>query len=96
MIVVYGDQVEWSETLEGALGLVFGGEGGQPVEPTTPDGVTIEELLDQAADAFANADGALREGNLSEYQRWVDEAERLLEEAKSLVDSVEAVSASIS
>jgi uncharacterized membrane protein (UPF0182 family) len=96
VIVVYGDQVEWSETLEGALGLVFGGEGGQPDEPTTPDGATIEALLDQAADAFANADGALREGNLSEYQRWVDEAQRLLEEAKSLVEgSVEAAAGSI-
>jgi hypothetical protein len=88
--------VEWSETLEGALGLVFGGEGGQPVEPTTPDGATIEALLDQAADAFADADAALREGNLSEYQRWVDEAQRLLEEAKALVDgSVEAAAGTI-
>jgi hypothetical protein len=88
VIVVYGDQVEWSETLEGALGLVFGGEDGEPVdEPTAPDGTTIDQLLDQAATAFDNADDALREGDLSEYQRWVDEAKRLLEEAQTIVES---------
>jgi uncharacterized membrane protein (UPF0182 family) len=92
VIVVYGDQVEWSETLDGALGLVFGGETGEPVEePTTPDGTTIKQLLDQAAAAFDNADDALRAGDLSGYQRWVDEAKRLLDEARSLVEgAVEA------
>ena len=93
MIVVYGDQVEWAETLEGALGLVFGGDDGEPSEePTTPDGTTIEQLLDQAASAFDNADDALRAGDLSDYQRWVDEAKRLLQEAQALVEgAVEAV-----
>ncbi|HLF42398.1 MAG TPA: UPF0182 family protein [Acidimicrobiia bacterium] len=92
VIVVYGDQVEWAETLDGALGLVFGGETGEPVEePTTPDGTTIKQLLDQAAAAFDNADDALRAGDLSGYQRWVDEAKRLLDEARSLVEgAVEA------
>ena len=86
VIVVYGDQVEWAETLDGALGLVFGGETGEPVEePTTPDGTTIKQLLDQAAAAFDSADVALRAGDLSGYQRWVDEAKRLLDEARSLV-----------
>jgi len=91
VIVVYGDQVEWAETLDGALGLVFGGEGEPAGEPTTPDGTTIEQLLGQAAAAFDNADDALRAGDLSDYQRWVDEAKRLLEEAQSLVEgAVEA------
>jgi hypothetical protein len=95
VIVVYRDQVEWSDTLDGALDLVFG-EGGEPSEPTeptepTPDGGTVEELLDQAAAAFAAADQALTAGDLAEYQRWVDEAERLLEEAQAiLADAVEA------
>ncbi|MEX1126338.1 MAG: UPF0182 family protein [Acidimicrobiia bacterium] len=91
VIVVYGDQVEWSETLDGALGRVFGGEGGEPVPPTGPDGATVGELLDQAAAAFDKADDALRAGDLSEYQRWVDEAQRLLEEAQSALEgAVEA------
>ncbi|HLF60737.1 MAG TPA: UPF0182 family protein [Acidimicrobiia bacterium] len=83
VIVVYGDQVEWAETLDGALGLVFGGEGGAPVPPTGSDGTTVEQLLGQAAAAFDKADDALGAGDLSEYQRWVDEAHRLLEEARS-------------
>ncbi|MDP9495294.1 MAG: hypothetical protein M3P87_08645, partial [Actinomycetota bacterium] len=89
---VYGDQVEWAETLDGALGLVFGGEDGGPVEePTTPDGTTIEQLLDQATAAFEQADTALRAGDLAGYQRSVDEAKRLLEEIRSLVEgAVEA------
>jgi hypothetical protein len=93
VIVVYGDQVEWAETVEAALGLVFGGDDGEPAEePTTPDGTTIEQLLDGAASAFDNADDALRAGDLSEYQRWVDEAKRLLEEAQALVEgAVEAL-----
>jgi hypothetical protein len=92
VIVVYGDQVEWAETLEGALALVFGGDGGQPVEPPPgSDGTTVEQLLEQAATAFDNADEALRTGDLAEYQRWVDEAQRLLEEAQSAVEgTVEA------
>jgi hypothetical protein len=71
---------------------VFGGETGEPVEePTTPDGTTIKQLLDQAAAAFDSADVALRAGDLSGYQRWVDEAKRLLGEARSLVEgAVEA------
>ena len=96
VIVVYGDQVEWAETLDGALGLVFGGEDGQPVEePTTPDGTTLEELLDQAAAAFDNADEALRAGDLSDYQRWVDEAQRLLEEAQAVAEGAVEATAGI-
>ncbi|HYJ25088.1 MAG TPA: UPF0182 family protein, partial [Acidimicrobiia bacterium] len=95
VIVVYRDQVEWSETLDGALDLVFG-EGDDPTEPSeptepTPDGGTVEELLDQAAAAFAAADRALTAGDLAEYQRWVDEAERLISEAQAIIaDAVEA------
>jgi hypothetical protein len=96
VIVVYGDQVEWAETLDGALGLVFGGDDGEPAEePTAPDGTTIEQLLDQAAAAFDSADVALRAGDLSGYQRWVDEAQRLLDEARSLVEGAVEAAAGI-
>ena len=97
VIVVSGDQVEWADTLEGALDLVFGGGAGEPSEPEpTPGGGTAEELLDQAADAFANADAALRDGDLSEYQRWVEEAQRLMEEAQdAITGAVEAAVRSV-
>ena len=94
MIVVYGDKVEWAETLDGALELVFGdGIGPEPAEPAQPgpDGGTVAELLEQAAAAFAAADQALTQGDLAEYQRLIDEAERLVEEAQGILeDSVEA------
>ena len=96
VIVVYGDQVEWAETLDLALEQVFGeGTGGEePVEPgpATPDGETVAELLEEAAAAFQRADDALTAGDLAEYQRWVDEAQRLIEEAQAILggDAVEA------
>ncbi len=82
--VVFGDQVEWAETLDGALALIFGDETRQ-VEPSTPDGATVEELLNQAANAFTAADEALKTGDLAEYQRQVEEAQRLIEEAQSIL-----------
>ncbi len=94
VIVVYGDQVEWAQTLDVALAQVFGeGTGAEPVDPlpTTPDGGTVAELLGEAAAAFQMADEALTAGDLAEYQRWVDEAERLIEEAQAILEgAVEA------
>jgi hypothetical protein len=85
--VVFGDQVEWAETLDGALGLIFGGGDGEepPEPPTGPGDDTVEELLSQAADAFAAAEIALRSGDLAEYQRQVSEAERLTQEALDIL-----------
>ena len=102
VIVVYGDQVEWAQTLDAALEQVFGeGTGEEPTDPAapeepTPGGETVAELLEQAAAAFARADQALTAGDLAEYQRWVDEAERLIAEAQDvLAGSVEAGAGSI-
>lgn len=92
--VVYSDRVEWSETLDGALELVFGisagGDGGAgsgdggTVDPPTGD-ETIEELVAEATTAFENANTALAQGDLAGYQRWIDEAERILVEIEILV-----------
>jgi uncharacterized membrane protein (UPF0182 family) len=86
VIVVYGDKVRWAESLNEALFLVFGESSDTgTVDPTpTPDGATVEELLEQAAAAFDLADEALQNGNLADYQRWVDEAQRLIDEAVDL------------
>jgi hypothetical protein len=94
--VVYSDRVEWADSLDGALDLVFGdsvvdeGEGGDDEEPSEPpvEG-SIEELIQQAEDAFTRADAALRSGDLAEYQNWVDEAQRILNEIADLVGSTE-------
>ena len=90
--IVHGDQVEWADSIDGALGLVFGeseddgdGDGDDDgIEPPIGD-ETLEELVAEASAAFANADAALRRGDLAEYQRWVQEVERLLGEIESLI-----------
>jgi uncharacterized membrane protein (UPF0182 family) len=95
--VVYSDRVEWSDSLSGALDLVFGdtgtgggdggGDGGPSDEP--PIEGSLEELVAQAEEAFAQADTALRAGDLAGYQRWVDEAQRILDEIAELVGQAE-------
>lgn len=92
--VVYSDRVDWADSLDGALELVFGdgddGDGGDDETPTEPpvEG-SIEELIQQAEDAFARAETALRAGDLAGYQEWVEEAQRLLNEIADLVGSAE-------
>ncbi|HUG09357.1 MAG TPA: UPF0182 family protein [Acidimicrobiia bacterium] len=93
--VVFADRVEWADTLNGAFELVFGiaedepGDGDGDGGELPPGEVgTIEELIAEAEDAFANAEAALRAGDLANYQRWVNEAQRILEELAGLVDDV--------
>ncbi len=94
--VVYSDRVEWADSIDGALELVFGessedGGEGQDGGETPPSGdQTVEELVAEANTAFANANSALRRGDLAEYQRWVEEAERILAEISSLLDPADA------
>jgi hypothetical protein len=94
VIVVHGDQVEWAQSLDLALQQVFGaGTGGEPVDPAppTPGGDTVAELLSEAAAAFDRAAEALTAGDLAEYQRWVNEAQDLIEEAQAIIEgAVEA------
>lgn len=92
--VVYNDQVEWAETLDGAFDLVFGpgddedGEDGEDDDtPEIPS--TIEELISEAESAFASAETALRSGDLASYQEWIDEAQSILDEIADLVGDAE-------
>ena len=88
--VVYADRVEWADSLNGALELVFGiaedddedADGGE-----VPSGAaaTIEELIEEAEEAFTNAEAALRAGDLAEYQRWIGEAQSILGEIADLI-----------
>lgn len=90
--VVYSDRVEWADSLDGALQLVFGADDGDdgepPGEPPAGDS-TIEQLLEEAQDAFDNANSALTAGDLAGYQRWVEEAQRILDEIAELFGSAE-------
>jgi uncharacterized membrane protein (UPF0182 family) len=82
--VVFGDRVEWDDTLDGALARVFGVPEEDSGE-TIPDGETIEALVVQANEAFANAQDALSAGDLAGYQQWVDEAERIVGEIDKIL-----------
>ncbi len=93
VIVVYGDLIEWGDTLPEALNLVF---GTSPVEGEPTDDNTVEELLSAAALAFDQARVALGNGNLSEYQRWFEEAERLVDQATELLSSAPQASRFVS
>jgi uncharacterized membrane protein (UPF0182 family) len=95
--VVYSDRVEWADSLDGALQLVFGdGEGGSDGEGEgdggdgeTPGEGTIESLVAAAEQALENADAALRSGDLAGYQRWVEEAQGLISQINDLIGEEE-------
>ncbi len=65
------------------------GDPGEQIDPGAATGVDpqLGALLEQALQAFGEADAALREGDLATYQERTDEAQRLLEQARSLFPS---------
>ena len=81
VIVAYGDRIEMSNTLEGALNAIFGGEGAAPspsvpsttAAPTTgkpgtaPASTSTKKLIDQAVQQFNKAQDALRRGDWTAY-----------------------------
>jgi uncharacterized membrane protein (UPF0182 family) len=94
VIVAFGGTVEMRSTLREALIALFGdapdtGEGGQDPggepEPTPDPDLEVEELLDQAAAAFEDAEAALADGDLGGYQRNVREGQELVERARELL-----------
>lgn len=58
--------------------------GAIPGVPSPNTSADASELLDQAQKAFVQADKALDEGNLGEYQKQVDQARTLVEQARKL------------
>lgn len=90
VIVAFGNQIAISDTLQGALATVFGDapetleEGPGDDGPGDGTGVSdeAERLLEQAAQAFADADAALREGDAVEHLRKLEEGRRLFDEAR--------------
>ncbi len=85
-VVVYGDRVEWAPSLDEAMTLVFGGGTAGPTTPSEPStgpslDTEVAQLLSQAAAAFDQAQTALQAGDLAGYQRYIQEAERLVRDA---------------
>jgi hypothetical protein len=95
VIVAFGDRIAIRDTFRDALAAVFGsapdtleeGPAPDPVDgatPTVPGDVSdeVRRLLDQAAQAFAEADAALRSGDPVEYARKVQEGRQLFDRAR--------------
>jgi uncharacterized membrane protein (UPF0182 family) len=92
VIVVYGEQIVLRDTLGGALAEIFGADlmpeagpppedGEQPPPPSSQLPPEVVDLLEAADEAFGKADAALRSGDLAEYQRQVDIAQGLVQQA---------------
>ncbi|MBM3658816.1 MAG: UPF0182 family protein [Actinobacteria bacterium] len=60
--------------------------------PTTPS--TVQDLLQQAAQKFTDADAALKAGDLGKYQTLVREAQALVGQAQQLLNTQSAADAS--
>ena len=91
----FDGEVRVGDTLEQTLSDLFGdapatGEDeGEPVEPGGTDEPdqperTVTELLALAENAFADAQDALDQGDLGEYQAKIEEARGYVQEAQAL------------
>ncbi|MGZ8785509.1 MAG: UPF0182 family membrane protein [Acidimicrobiia bacterium] len=85
VVVVFNDRIVMRETLAQALAEVFGGEVA-PTEPGTVDvSGDIEQLLQRADQAFADADAALQSGDLGLYQQRISDARQQITRAMELL-----------
>jgi uncharacterized membrane protein (UPF0182 family) len=91
VVVAYGGQNPvLAPTVEAGLNQLFGlapppqVPGGEtPAPPTTPPtGGNVQDLLNQANQRYAQAQDALRQGNLAEYQRLINEVGNLITQAQ--------------
>ena len=89
VIIVFEDRIEWAPSLASALSLVFGEDVGSPASPEPAPSDDIAVLLERADQAFADAEDALRAGDLAGYQRLVEEARALIAQARDLLGTGE-------
>jgi uncharacterized protein len=91
VVVAYGDQNPVrASTVEEGLAILFGqappqaptDEGGAPTPPPPSGGGSVQDLLNQAADRYQQAQEALRNGDLGTYQRLVNEVGDLINQAQ--------------
>ena len=92
VVVSFDGQIEMRDTLDQSLEAIFGEsaevpDGETPAPPTGTVDEQVALLLQQAADAFADAELALRRGDLVAWAEHVDDAQRAVEEANRLLAS---------
>jgi len=81
--IVHGSTVSMGNTLGEALTLSFAGQT-TPSGPTPPGGATVQDLLTQALKDFAAAQVALHKGDLATYQKEIQAAQALVNQANKL------------
>jgi uncharacterized protein len=91
VVVAYGDQNPVrASTVEEGLAILFGqappqaptDEGGAPTTPPPSGGGNVQDLLNQAADTYQQAQEALRNGDLGTYQRLINQVGDLINQAQ--------------
>lgn len=85
VVVSYGDKIAYEETLDKALEVLFGRNDKPSIDPSKPiielpETTDTLELIKRASDAFDKAEEAQRQGNWSEYGRYMNQVKRMLEE----------------
>ena len=91
VLVSFGQQVGIGSTLDAALENLIGssvntgteGSGEEPVGGGAPLPVAALRLIQQADQKFEQAEAALRQGNLAQYQKLVNEGRALVDRALS-------------
>jgi uncharacterized protein len=73
-------------TVNDGLNQIFGNSPAAPTPgqttPTPSTGSTVQDLLNQASAAFNSAQAALKNGDLAEYQKDINEAGKLIDQAR--------------
>ncbi len=100
VVVSYGGDIQMRESLNEALDAVFGAAPGQEPPPVSDggdgdgDGVAVPEevaaLVAAAESALAEADAALRNGDLATYGEKVEEARGFIERATAIIAAEQA------
>jgi hypothetical protein len=87
VVVVNGTTVSVANNLPDAIQAATGATTGPPPPEGGGGGTVpqrIERLLAQAVDHFSTAEAALRRGDLGTYQREIEQARELIEQANEL------------
>jgi len=97
VVVSYGGDIQMRSTLNAALDAVFGAAPGEEPPPSDGgdgDGVVVPEevaaLVEAAERALAEADAALRAGDLGTYGEKVEEARGFVERATAIIAAEQA------
>jgi hypothetical protein len=81
---MHNDNLSYAPSFEEALSGLFGAAGPQPVTPETAIRGSVQELVQQAADAFDNYLGALGDKN---FERAASELATLQQTLHQLLES---------